>query len=86
MEELIGEKRFKPFECVGTTKESLISFYLSFKKAKRAEDLPFLLKYFERKILKKYSYLEKESKKILKSWNNQNNLPSDLTKSIYQIK
>jgi len=85
MEELVGEKRFKPFECVGTIKESLIAFYLSFQKAKRTRELPFLLKHFEKKILKKYPYLEKESKKILNSWNGQNNLPKDLTKNLNLI-
>ena len=80
MEELIGEKRFKPFECVGTTEESLVAFYLDLKKAKKAGDLPFLLKHFEKKILKKHPYLEKESKKILRSWNSQNNLPKELEK------
>jgi hypothetical protein len=80
MEELVGEKRFKPFECVGTIKESLAALYLSFKKAKRIGKLPFLLKYFEKRILKNYPSLEKESKKILNSWNGQNNLPKELKK------
>jgi len=59
MQQLIGERGFKPFECVGTKKESLAAFYLSLKKSK---DLPILLKYFKEKILSKYSLksLEKE--------------------------
>ena len=69
--------RGKPFECVGTTKESFIAFYLSYKKYRGATpvNLPALLKYFEEKILPKYKNLEKESIKILNSWNNQNYLP-----------
>jgi len=77
MEELIGEKRFKPFECVGTQKESLAALYLSYKKAK---DKPYLLKYFEKKILPKHANLEKESKKIFNSWDKQHNVPGLLTK------
>ncbi len=79
MLELIGERRFKPFECVGTKKESLIAFYLSWKKYKDrvSVELPFLLKYFEEKILPKYQNLKKESEKTLSSWNNQNNLPKE---------
>jgi len=80
MLELIGERKFKPFECVGTKKESLIAFYLSWKKVKRvgvSSPIPFLLNYFEKKILPKYLRLEKDSKKILNSWNNQHNLPKN---------
>ena len=86
MQELIGEKKFKPFECVGTKKESLIAFYLSLSKItknQRSRDfrkIPFLLKYFQNKILPKYPNLEKESKKILDSWNNQHNLPEGFEK------
>jgi hypothetical protein len=78
MEELIGERNFKPFECVGTTKESLIAFYMSWQKAGKAGDLPFLLKHFEKEILKKHPGLGKESKNILISWNIKNNLPKGL--------
>jgi len=55
MQELIGERGFKPFECVGTKKENLIAFYLSWKKyrGRVAVKLPFLLEYFEKKILPK---------------------------------
>jgi len=79
---LIGKEKFKPFECVGTKKESLVAFYLSWKKNRgRASDkLPFLLKYFEKSILPKYPNLEKESKKLIKSWNNRNNLPKGFKK------
>jgi len=76
MKELIGERGFKPFECVGTQVESLVAFYLSWKKS---ESKPFLLKYFEEKILPKYPNLEQESKEILNSWNKQNNVPFYLT-------
>jgi hypothetical protein len=75
MLELIGERKFKPFECVGTKKESLVALYLSWKKdEKRKIKMPFLLKYFENKILPKYPNLEKEAKKIMNSWDNRNNL------------
>lgn len=87
MQELIGEKRFKPFECVGTQKESLTALYLGLKKDRdRASiQLPFLLSYFEKKILPKYPDLEKESKKILNSWNKQHNIPSLLTKKFNRL-
>jgi len=77
MRQLIGEEKFKPFECVGTKKESLIAFYLSWKKyrGQTSANLPFLLEYFQNKILSKYKNLEKESIKILNSWSNQHYLP-----------
>ncbi len=56
MRQLIGKEGFKPFECVGTKKESLVALYLSYKKWKSANcqgrELPFLLKYFKDEILK----------------------------------
>lgn len=80
MQQLVGmgsPRGFKPFECVGTQKESLIAFYLSWKKYRGSTpvNLPYLLEYFEEKIMPKYPTLEKESKKLMNSWNNQNNLP-----------
>ncbi|GAI29512.1 unnamed protein product, partial [marine sediment metagenome] len=82
MQELIGERKFKPFECVGTKKESLVAFYLSWKKdrSELPKETPFLLKYFQNKIIPKYPNLEKESKKFLNSWNNQHNLPKEFEK------
>jgi 7-cyano-7-deazaguanine synthase in queuosine biosynthesis len=62
-----GERRFKPFECVGTKKETLTALYLGWKKHEGHSSikLPFLLEYFEKKILLKYPKLEEESRKIL---------------------
>jgi 7-cyano-7-deazaguanine synthase in queuosine biosynthesis len=81
-EELIGEKKFKPFECVGTKKENLISFYLDLKKERKRSSfhLPILLRYFNEKILPKYKNLEKETKKILNSWNNRHYLKKEFEK------
>lgn len=84
---LMGERDFKPFECVGTEKESLVAFYLNLKKAiqkkykKRFSDkLPFLLKYFENKILPKHPNLKEESKKMMNSWNKEHYLSKELEK------
>lgn len=88
MKELIGEQGTKPFECVGTKKESLVAFYLSWKKAKKIETDFFklsLLKYFEEKVLSKHSNLENESKKMINSWNNQNNLPKEFEKILKKV-
>jgi hypothetical protein len=47
MLQLIGKEKFKPFECVGTKKESFLAFKLSLKKWKKEnKKLPFLLKKF----------------------------------------
>jgi len=82
MQELIGEKKFKPFECVGTKKESLIALYLCFKKYRglTSANLPILLKYFEKNILPKYKNLERKSIKILNSWNKKHILPRGFEK------
>ena len=91
MKELIGESKYKPLECVGTKKECLAAFFLSYKKyiskisiGDTYGNLPVLLKYFQNKILPKYPKLklENKSKKILNSWNNQNNLPKILDRAL----
>jgi hypothetical protein len=87
MKELIGMEKFKPFECVGTKKESLAGLYLSWKKSKKElKLLPYLLKYFENNILEKHPNLEKESKKIMTSWDSQNNLPEEFKKILKKNK
>jgi hypothetical protein len=86
MQQLIGERGFKPFECVGTKKETLAAFYLNYKKNLiEVSPQPYLLSYFEKKILPKYKDLEKESREILRSWSKQNNLPKNFV-SLTKIK
>jgi hypothetical protein len=54
LEELIGEREVKPFECVGTRRESLMALNISWEKNKISKKpQPVLLKYFEEKILPK---------------------------------
>lgn len=43
MKSLIGQGSHKPFECVGTYKESCEAFNLSFRKAKKSGKVPYLL-------------------------------------------
>jgi len=92
MKELIGIEKFKPFECIGTKKESSIAFYLSWKKANRRGEEPVLLKYFKTKVLSlktrkgfakglsRHLKLEKESREIMTSWNKKHNLPKEFVK------
>jgi len=47
MQQLTGEKGFKPFECVGTGKESRKALSLSLKKAKKLGRVPYLLTKFK---------------------------------------
>jgi hypothetical protein len=44
MKSLIGRGSGKPFECVGTYKESQKALKLSFKKARKSRKIPYLLK------------------------------------------
>jgi 7-cyano-7-deazaguanine synthase in queuosine biosynthesis len=47
MFQLTGREKFKPFECVGTKKESFLAFKLSLERWKNeSKKLPFLLKKF----------------------------------------
>ena len=47
MKQLTGEEKFKPFECVGTEKESLRAVRLAQQKIKiEKRSMPYLLRYF----------------------------------------
>ncbi|MFH1657279.1 MAG: hypothetical protein ABH919_02325 [bacterium] len=75
MRDLIEPQRVKPWECVGTREESLIAFYLSWKKSPDS----ILLKYWGENIRPQYSNLEKRAERILHSWNKQHNLPQQFS-------
>jgi len=78
MEELVGERNFKPFECVGTTKESLAALYLSLETNKTNSEI--LLQHFARHILPKHPNIAQYTKKILTSWDTKNFVPPHLEK------
>lgn len=76
MLELIGEDEVKPWECVGTKKEANVALYLSWKKnVIRDQEQPFLLEFFAENIMPKNKDWEKEAQKILKNWDEKNNIP-----------
>lgn len=72
LKELTGEKEIKPFECVGTRKEALAALYLSYKKS---QELPYLLKYFEKNILPGRKDWEKMVAEVMEHWNTKNFIP-----------
>lgn len=76
IKQLISEEE-KPFDCVGTKEETLIALYLSLKKNKQTPP-PLVLRYLKEEVFPKYSDLEARAKKILTSWDQENNLPPTL--------
>ena len=83
MEELVGDRRFKPFECVGTIKESLAAFYLCLRKTH--PPFPALLKHFRQHIAKKHPDLHESERKIMSSWNTQHTIPLNLEKRLRSV-
>jgi len=80
MDGLIG-KEIKPFDCVGTSKESMIAFNLCLQKAKKEQVTPVLLKKFEERVNDNPSFantLEKITKEVLTSYGSDTNIPKDL--------
>lgn len=73
---MIGDDTVKPFECIGTREELKIAFYLSFQKEKNPENL-ILLKYFKQTVLPEYQDWDERTDKLLKSWDDNNNLPEN---------
>jgi len=72
LKELTGEKKVKPFECVGTRKEVLAALYLGYKNKK---ERPFIIKYFEKNILPKRNDWEKILLEVMDHWNTKNLIP-----------
>jgi len=72
LKELIGEKKVKPFECVGTRKEALVALYLCYKKE---GGIPVLLRYFEKNILPKRKNWENMTVEVMDHWNRKNFIP-----------
>jgi len=83
MRELLGETDFKPFECVGTFKETRAAFYLSLMRAKKENAiLTPLLAIFERDYMPKYRGIERDSRDILAAWDKKHNLPKIIQKTV----
>ncbi len=73
LEELTGIREVKPFECVGTRKETLAALFLSLQKQRGK--LPILLKYFKNVMLPEHPGLGRESEHLLRSWGAAHFLP-----------
>lgn len=82
MQQLIGERGRKPFECVGTKKETLAAFYLAWQSYQEQSlfPLPELIKYFEKKVLPQHPDLKRKAKRILRAWDKNNFLPKKFEK------
>ncbi len=78
MEQLVGERGFKPFECVGTKRETLAAFYLSSQKQKEKPSL--LIEYARRKIFPKQRNLARRSENILHAWEFNHLIPTEFVK------
>lgn len=78
IQELTGLSRHKPFECVGTVKETLAALYLCLQQAKaRRDPLPPVLQYVEAHLLPKYPDLSGLAQEILSGWSDTHYLPQE---------
>ncbi len=75
VDELIGVKEFKPFECVGTRTESQAALYLAIER--RSKNLPALLLHYEQWAEEKEDELKKTAREVLKSFDQQHRLPEE---------
>ncbi|HKD65252.1 MAG TPA: hypothetical protein VKB84_00315 [Candidatus Binataceae bacterium] len=73
---LLGMEGPKPFECVGTRRETLAGLYLSIRgRRARREPLTALLEQVEREILAPQEGLSAISDRILAAWSDNHYLP-----------
>jgi len=71
-QELLGQKKTKPFECVGTPEEMQLALYLASKKSDYQHN--FIIKQFTKQLLPKIKNIKYLQKKLFKTYN-QHNLP-----------
>ncbi len=72
--ELLGKRKTKPFECVGTIKEVT---YVVNNIIKREKNLPYLLKYYKENFA-----LENISDEVINSLSDKHNVPTELLELI----
>lgn len=77
--ELLGEKNFKPFDCVGTPAEVRLAMSIAAKKGEFKND--FIIKYFIANILPKIKNIGKLYKKTM-SVRGRHNLPPEFRKMV----
>jgi hypothetical protein len=78
IQELAGVKGHKPFECVGTRRETIVGLHLGLKRAQEAHNgLPAVWSYVEREVLPHYNNFQELDKEILMSWGGAHCLPPD---------
>ena len=75
--ELCGFGDIKPFECVGTFSE--VRYCVSKLIKEETCELPYLLKYYKDNF-----ELENTDEKRLHEYNNDNNLPEEFSKILYE--
>ncbi len=69
----------KPFECVGTHEENLVSFYLSVRKLQaQGIPLPPLLRRVHDQVLAREADLEQRAVTLLGAWSLEHAVPQDL--------
>jgi len=73
-QELWGEKRFKPFDCVGTPTEVKAAFLLAAAKTNWRQD--FIVKYFQKNIAPRIKESGKLINEALKN-NSEHNIPAN---------
>ena len=77
---LISLNKNKPFECVGTYEENLICFYINIKR-RNPDKLPIILRSVKSHIPNEV-FAENQADLLLKSWNNENNLPDEFVQML----
>ena len=78
LNQLVGNKQYKPFECVGTYNEILLGLYLGIQKhIAKNNKLPFLLEYAKHNLKDlKFKHINPQ---LINSWSDKNYLPIEFT-------
>jgi hypothetical protein len=79
--ELLGEKNFKPFDCVGTPEEMKLAMFLAWQRGEY--NLDIVTKYFVKNILPKVKNAEKLQKEILEA-TGRHNIPKNFYRALAQ--
>jgi hypothetical protein len=85
IQELSGTRGHKPFECVGTHKETIVALHLGLQRAQRCHaQLPAVWDYVKRNILPNYPYVADLTQEVLLAWSENHVLPHDCEAILHQ--
>ncbi len=83
LKQLTGDAQMKAFECVGTTEETMLALFLSYKKRQLEKPLPALLQEYVEHLTRHEKDFESKAKEILTTFDTRNLMPESFIQVLH---